>query len=601
MNWGRFTNDGKFNKKDISMKKTFSIFLIVILVSLVCLPLVSCSQKPKYDYAFIADLHVVANSRFTEENYQSYSKRQKLIHISEAILNSLVDELIEKDYKYVFVGGDITEFGDEESHLVAASAFKRLEDAGCDVYVINGNHDLPIDKGEIGKKINPTRFKEIYKDFGYADAVELSPNTLSYVASVNKKYRVIGLDNMVHYGENDIDVKAEEMSNTNIKWVETQVDKCISDKVTPIIFAHDTMIDHYPPIAQAVLNRTANTQFQKLTKSIVDKGAKFVFTGHDHIQDINVLESEEGNSLYEVAAASMTLYPITYREMSFNKKKVTINTCSFNNINADYLPSVCPESIKEELKLGLQSYCYNHFYNYVYNLVETSPSMLKNMSLTGNTKLVADIFANGVIDKIANNPFYIKDENNNISLERILQSYGISLPSSDYKNVADMAPHMVMKLIGGDENLVGAPELDLVKYTVFSIFYYIHEQRIELAKVMPNYPINVDLDKLFNEGMLECYDSNLIPFGIVFVGKISDAVGAILKLFKENFDKLAEPHIKELISAATNGIVQELDQFFVGKNLLLGKFIDDGIWGIYGKEYVLDNPPSDTYVEIILE
>jgi predicted MPP superfamily phosphohydrolase len=598
---GKFTNDGKYNIKDITMKRVFSVSLIVILISFLCLPLVSCSQKPDYDYAFITDLHVVANSRFTKENYSSYLKRQKLLHVSEAILNSLVDELIEKDYKYVFVGGDITEFGDEESHLVAAAAFSRLEKAKCQVYVINGNHDLPMNKGEIGRKISPTRFREIYKDFGYDQAIESSPNTLSYVANINKKYRLIGLDDMVHYGENDVDVKPDAMTDANIRWMEAQVDKCNEDEVTPIIIAHDTLIDHYPPIAQAVLNRTANNMFQKLTKRLADKCAKYVFAGHDHVQDINVIETEKGNSLYEVATASMTLYPLSYREMSFNKKKVTINTCSFDKLNIDYLPEVCPDSLKEELKLGLQSYCYTHFYDYVYDLVANSPTMLTNMSMPSEVKEVANIFANGVVAKVANNPFYIKDENNNMSLERILQPYGINLPNSSYKNIADLAPYMVMKLLGGDENLVGAPELDLIKYTVFGIFYYFNEQKQPIAELLPKYPINVDLDKLFEEGILECYDSNLMPFGIEFVFNINETIGKLLKNFISNFDKLSDPFIMDLISGATNGIVSDLDEYFVGKNLLLGKFIDEGVWGVYGKEYVLDNPPSDTYLEIIVD
>ncbi|NLL56215.1 MAG: metallophosphoesterase [Clostridiales bacterium] len=583
------------------MKKIFSILLIVIIAALLCLPLVSCNNKISYDYAFISDLHVVASSKFTKENFVSYTKRQKLLHISEAILHSLVDELIQKKYKYVFVGGDITEYGDEESHLVAAAAFDKLKRAGCKVFVINGNHDLPVNKGEVGKKINPARFREIYKEFGYEQAVEKSPNTLSYAANVNKKYRVIGVDNMIHYGQDEIDVKASELSDAHIRWIEGQVNKCIEDKVTPIIFAHDTMLDHYPPFVQAALNRKAGAQFNTLTKSIADKGAKFIFSGHDHIQDISSLKTENDNELYEVSGASMTLYPLTYREMSFNKKKVVINTCSFDNLNVKYLPPFSDDSLKKELENGLQTYCYNHFYHYINNLVTSAPDALRGMSLPTEAKQTMQVFADGVVDKIINNPFYKNKENDNISLQRILENYDIDLPESEYKSLADLAPIMVMKLLAGDENFVGGPELSLIKYTIFSIFYYIQQQSQYFAELWPELLINIDLPKLFNKGILEAYDSNLMPFLLEVIKSIDKTIGSALSIFSQNFDKISDSLVLAIISGYTNDIVDNLDEYFVGRNVLLGKLIDQGLWERYGAGFVQDIAPSDTYFEVELE
>ncbi|HKL73415.1 MAG TPA: metallophosphoesterase [Clostridia bacterium] len=590
----------KNNCTGLGMKKIISLIVMLIMIASLSLPLVSCTSKPDFDFAFITDLHVVANSHFTEENYEEYSKSNKFIHITEAILNSLVDELIDRDYKYVFVGGDITDNGDEASHLVAAAAFKRLEDNGVDVYVVNGNHDLPENKGQIGRKISPTRFKEIYKDFGYEEAIVSSPNTLSYVANINKKYRLIGIDNMVHYGDSDEDIKPENMSESNIKWLKEQAAKCVKDKVTPIAIVHDTLLDHYPMVAQIVLDRTISEQNEKLVNQLANNGMRFVFAGHDHLQDTVSYTTANGNELYEVAAGPMAYYPLSYKEMSFKKKDIVVNTRNFDKINTKYLPSVCPDSIKEELEKGLQDYAYKFVEDYLAGLCSSVPSMIKALGITGDAKNAVDIFADDIIVKVINNPFYIKDENNNTSLERILQAYNMGIPQSDYKNMADIIPILVTKILGGNEDFAESAELNLIKYSIYSMFYYLDELSAQFKEALPNEPImDINLDLLFTQGILECYDSNLMDLIFAIVKGFNSDVGRTLKaIIGSDFNEIGGEVASTFIKAFTKNVVDDLDEYFQDKNILLEKFIDDGIWGKYGKDFVTDNPPSDTYLEI---
>lgn len=583
------------------MKKLVSLFIILILVCFT-LPLAACENRPRYDYVFITDLHVVANSVFTEENYASYVRQEKSVHISEAILNSLVDEIIAKKYKGVFVSGDITQSGDEASHLAAAAAFKRLENAGIQVYVVNGNHDLPSNKGEIGRKISAARFKEIYNDFGYAEAKEVSPYSLGYVADINKNFRLIAVDNMPRYDENETFEKPEPLSETNIEWVKKQVDACNNDKVTPIILAHDTFINHFPEIAQIAFDRATTTQQGKLVKSVAEKGAKLILAGHDHVQDIITYKADNGNELYEVAAGSLVFFPCAYKELSLKKKSITVNTVSFDNVKEEYLPSVCPQEIRDKIAKGLQNYCFEHFSNYISSLAASVVSWCRNINVSGEAKAAFAVLADEVVAKVLNNPFYIKDEDNNTSLERILNEYGISMPTTQYKNLVELAPRMAAILFGGDENLVNAPDLNIIKYSLFSAFYYLDEASGLLAAAAPSYPvIDVDLDKLFKDGILECYDSNIVPFGLKLFTAYNYTVGNLIKGVIENdFENIGSDFVKTMIAGYTDNVITDVSEFFSGKNLLIKKLIDDGIWGNYASDYVLDTPPSDTYVVISL-
>lgn len=586
------------------MRKISVILLMTAILCALILPLSSCSSKIDYDYAFVTDLHIVANSVFTSENYASYSDKEKVIHITEAVTNTLVDDLIDKDYKYVLIGGDIADRGDEASHLVAAAAFARLEKAGIDVFVVNGNHDTAWSVDTIGQRISSARFKEIYADFGYNTAIASCPDNLSYVADINSDYRLIAIDSVEYYDTDPALTKTESMSDAHIEWIKAQVEQCKVDKVTPVIITHESLLNHFPEISDVVL--TDMVQYDKLTAYLADNGANYSFAGHYHMQDIMSLTTESGNTFYEAETSAMAMYPCAYREMDFNSKKITINTQYIDNVNESYLPQVCSEELKTELKSGLQAYCAKQFYNYMNNMISdiANDDMLSSLDLSGELSGILEIIKAEVVEKSVNAPYYIKDEKEGeISLERILQGYGITIAQTDYVNLSDLGANLAMRLFGGDENFTGASELELVKYSIYSIFYYLEQASDNLAVAVPDYPvINLDLEKLFKEGILECYDSNFIPFIVEGLESAdSFTLDVISGLIRENFDQLGGTFITSLISSISLGQIQTVSPYFDSKNLLLEKFIDVAIWGDLASSYVLDLAPADNYCVIELK
>jgi predicted MPP superfamily phosphohydrolase len=588
------------------MKRILVILLIVTMVCIMVLPLSACSSATDYDFAFITDMHIVANSLMTSENYSDYSDADKIINMTEAISNSLVDELIEKKYKYVLVGGDLTESGDETSHLVCAAMFAKLEDAGVNVFVVNGNHDIASNKGKIGTCISSARFKEIYYNYGYDEAIATCPKSLSYVADLDDDYRLIAIDTMTYYDDDIANCKEEAMSNSHYEWIKAQVELCKEDDVTPIIITHESLLNHYPDITDIIMDVDTSAQYSKLVEYLADNGANYVFAGHYHIQDILSETTTSGNTLYETETSSLAFYPCNYMEMSFTSKKITINAVPFDNINTDYLASATTESELEAISNGLQEYCKQEFDSYVYNIVSNlgkEGGFIDSLDLEGDSKTIMDIFATEALDKVINNPLYIKDEDNNTSLESILLNYNIAMPETTYTTLADMAVALAEKLFEGDENLTDAPELFIAKYAVFSLFYYINETSDLYASAYPTYPVlNIDVDKIFNEGILECYNSNVIAFTLEVLEGVNLTAYSICKgLISENFDELGGTLVTSLISGLTLNKVESIGEYFDSTNILLDKLIEEGIYDIYAKDYIQDREPADNYLEIILD
>jgi len=77
----------------------------------------------------------------------------------------------------------------ETSFMITSDLFQETEEAGVQVYVLPGNHDImnPFaasflgDKHELIDSVYPKDFADIYNNFGYLESIYRDPNSLSYV------------------------------------------------------------------------------------------------------------------------------------------------------------------------------------------------------------------------------------------------------------------------------------------------------------------------------------------------------------------------------------------------------------------------------------
>lgn len=203
------------------MKKSkiiISSLLIVILAALACC-CIACQDKNKEEekkefvLGIISDPQIVAASEVGDDDYESFQDfnaiGQKMLFISEAILKTAVDRLIEKKVNAVLIPGDLTENGSKAGHEMVASQCARLEAAGIPTYVICGNHDINKAPKRYLKKadavaqgltiyeefsdgscsvrvpgVSPEDFMTIFNEFGYKDAVALDRLDTSVRVSV---------------------------------------------------------------------------------------------------------------------------------------------------------------------------------------------------------------------------------------------------------------------------------------------------------------------------------------------------------------------------------------------------------------------------------
>lgn len=570
------------------MKKGLAIaFIALILAGLTALTgvAIDTAYEAQYlDVTVMSDVHFVSQKTFTADNYAYYEGEDKMEHISEAIFNSVADEVIASAPDYLLISGDLTERGDRLSHEELAKVLKRIEAAGVNVFVINGNHDLPTNYSQLDKKIDFNEYKEIYADFGYNEAVSTFYGGLSYSADLGKTHRLIAVDNIgwCYYDTQGEIVHKPPMGESQKQWIEEQIERCKTDKRIPVIMSHIPFKDHFP---KSVANMRDNDAYLTMAKYFADNGVNYAFTGHLHLQDIKKVTSDSGNEFYDIGNPSMIHYPCSYSSARLSKNGVDISEVRHDSVDEKYLCDVTPDHVREELKQGLQNYAVKHMRQEIVSAVEkldTPSGLLGGMISKGGDRAEALKTVAKAAKITCSSPIYVKDEKDGeISMERVMKTYGVDIPSIEYKTVYEASTVYAASVFSGDDALEGKPEFDLIKYVFYYLMYNLNAASEEFAAINPSVPINVDMEKLVTTGKLECYDSGIVPFVLSLLGD-GTWERMIKGMLGNDFDGIKGA--EGIIAVFANGAFAGITDYFTGKEIDVDGLIYDGVFVRYAPE-----------------
>ena len=154
----------------------------------------STSYKlPEFTALILGDIHGYNTEKLVNdtEAWNKYLEKttkpfDSSFHHTLKILNSSRTE----DIDFVIFPGDVTVNGERESHLMLAEILADFEKSGKQVFIIPGNHDVKNPtgrqflkkRGKYTKPVSDTEFTEIYREFGYSEALYRDENSLSYAA-----------------------------------------------------------------------------------------------------------------------------------------------------------------------------------------------------------------------------------------------------------------------------------------------------------------------------------------------------------------------------------------------------------------------------------
>lgn len=249
-----------------------------------------------FRFAIASDLHIAL-----PHTIWNHPNRYHLVEVSIPAFESVLETLTQLDLDFLLLPGDLTQHGEPDNH---AWLQQRLSKLPFPVYVVPGNHDVPVliaDEQSIGFLDFPSH----YRKFGYEN-----PEKLYYTCELLPGVRLIGLNSNCF---NDQGQQVGRLDSQQISWLE-EVLAASGDELV-LVMVHHNIIEHLPnqshhPLAKRYMLENAAELLQVLRRY----GVKLIFTGHLHIQDVAYAQG-----VYDITTGSLVSYPHPYRLLEFHQ------------------------------------------------------------------------------------------------------------------------------------------------------------------------------------------------------------------------------------------------------------------------------------------
>lgn len=255
-----------------------------------------------------SDLHLMAPEILEEEgeafNRVRNSDRKLLIE-SKAIIQQLIQEVLEEHPDVFLVTGDLSKDGELISHRLLSDLLAPLRDAGILTLVIPGNHDInnPLARYYSGKDsrpaemVTPDLFAEIYANYGYDDTscIERGPR-LSYLAEPISGLWILALDSSVyeHNIEEHYPRTGGALQEEVLEWMEQVMVRARQERKQVIAMTHHGVLEHFS-MQSIIAKEYLIDNWIRVSERIAKSEIKVILTGHFHAQDVAIGALERGS------------------------------------------------------------------------------------------------------------------------------------------------------------------------------------------------------------------------------------------------------------------------------------------------------------------
>jgi len=296
--------------------------------------LANAPAYPETSFIVISDPHIFDTSLGTSgKAFEAYiADDRKLVREGPEILESAIASIKNLKDNIVLLPGDLTKDGEKSSHELAAGYLAQLKAAGKKVYVVPGNHDILNglsvkyvgDGTERVPNITADQFAQIYADYGFKDALQRDPNSLSYVAELQPGLWLLALDANLYKEnvENEASVTDGKFSPQTLAWIEKVLGQAAKENKAVVVMMHHNIMEHYPGNLKNYGDWIVD-DYEEVAKLFANYNVRMVFTGHFHAQDITVKKYDDnGKYVFDIETGSLVTYPCPIRVVTIGKDQV---------------------------------------------------------------------------------------------------------------------------------------------------------------------------------------------------------------------------------------------------------------------------------------
>lgn len=240
----------------------------------------------------------------------------KVVTYVEQITDAFLEEVVRQKPDVLILSGDLTLEGEKKSHEELAKKLYKVESAGIPVLIIPGNHDINNHAAAqyIGADrmpaefTTPEEFREIYRDFGYDEAVSEDRLSLSYTFDLDPSTRFLMLDTC-QYRRQAL-VGGAILSDT-YDWIEDQLEDAWDNGMNVIPVAHHNLLDE----SEIYVDNCTIEHSEQLVEMLENWDIPLFLSGHLHVQ--HTKRSEGNRGVWEMVTSSLATPACQYGVLDF--------------------------------------------------------------------------------------------------------------------------------------------------------------------------------------------------------------------------------------------------------------------------------------------
>lgn len=447
------------------MKKTGKslVCILLSLALLLCvLPTVAADGAGTELSVFVAsDIHYRPQSALPplgEVNelpgdplYAHANTKSMLTYEADAILHEFLARFEASDTEYLLIPGDVSEDGQWDEHLAFAQILRAFQArTGKKIFLIPGNHDIRT--AASGGRLDLSDFLEVYADIGYDKTLARHDHSASYTAELDGDYRLLAIDACIYRED------GSRVSDDLYAWLEAQARQAARDGKKLIGMVHHSVLKHFG-LESIGGNMLCLDNYKELAGQFADWGIKYIFTGHEHANDISTAVSAKGNRIFDIETGCLLSYPNAYREVCFRDTEVEIKTNYIDTIDISLLPDGYNEAQRALLANDFPAYSLGFFRaglrGFAYDVPELTKKITKSLRFEEGTKEYAAVDEMmAILGEALRLPLYDTAGTDAAdSVAELAAEAGITLDASDYADVIDIAADIFAGHYAGDENI----------------------------------------------------------------------------------------------------------------------------------------------------
>lgn len=241
------------------------------------------------------------------------------------LLEAFLDQVIKQQPSALILSGDISMDGERINHEELFDRLKRVEEAGIPVLVIPGNHDINNpnasvyfgDAREGTPGVNGQEFYEIYREYGYDEALSRDSASLSYVYELDEKNWLLMLDSCQYEPQNRVEGR---LKPETLQWMDGQLALAKEQGKFVLPVAHHNLLEQ----SRMYTTQCAMENNQEVIQLLEQYELPLYFSGHLHVQRMRKHKNEPGvpedaYGIQEIIMDALSIPPCQYGVLSWKE------------------------------------------------------------------------------------------------------------------------------------------------------------------------------------------------------------------------------------------------------------------------------------------